>query len=54
MGALLKEKYTANVELIPSEGGVFEVVVDNNLIYSKKALNRFPEDGEVEGIIGNG
>ena len=54
LGALLKEKYTANVELIPSEGGVFEVVVDNNLIYSKKALNRFPEDGEVEGIIGNG
>jgi selenoprotein W-related protein len=52
LGELLKEKYNANVELIPSEGGVFEVVVDNNLIYSKKALNRFPEDGEVEGIIG--
>jgi selenoprotein W-related protein len=54
LGALLKEKYTASVELIPSQGGVFEVVVDNNLIYSKKALNRFPEDGEVEGIIGHG
>jgi selenoprotein W-related protein len=49
---LLKEKYSAELELIPSDGGVFEVVVDENLIYSKKQLNRFPEEGEVEGLIG--
>ena len=39
------------MKLIPSEGGVFEVVVDNKLIYSKKELKRFPEEGEVEGMI---
>jgi selenoprotein W-related protein len=33
--------------LIDSGGGVFEVVADGNLIFSKKALGRFPEDEEV-------
>lgn len=39
------------MELLASEGGVFEVVVDGRRIYSKKELNRFPEEGEVEGVI---
>lgn len=52
MGDLLTKKYGAEVKLLPSEGGVFEVVVDGNLIYSKKELNRFPEEGEVESLIG--
>jgi selenoprotein W-related protein len=34
-------------ELIPSSGGVFEVVVNGRLIFSKKQLNRFPEDDEI-------
>ena len=51
MGDLLTKKYDADVNLLPSEGGVFEVVVDGNLIYSKKGLNRFPEEGEVEGLL---
>jgi len=49
---LLKERYNTEVQLIPSDGGVFEVVVDGSLIYSKKKFNRFPEEGEVEGLIG--
>jgi selenoprotein W-related protein len=40
--------------LRPSHGGVFEVTVDGNLVFSKKALGRFPEDGEVLGIIRKG
>lgn len=51
LGDLLTKKYDTEVKLLASEGGVFEVVVDGNLIYSKKELNRFPEDGEVEGFI---
>ena len=51
LGDILIKKYDAEVKLLASEGGVFEVVVDGNLIYSKKELNRFPEDGEVEGLI---
>lgn len=34
-----------------SGGGVFEVRVDDHLVFSKKALGRFPEDGEVVRLI---
>jgi selT/selW/selH-like putative selenoprotein len=37
--------------LIKGQDGVFEVVVDDQLIYSKKATGRFPEAGEVEEIL---
>jgi len=32
------------VELVPSHGGVFEVSVDGQLVYSKKATGLFPTD----------
>lgn len=32
-------------------GGVFEVALDGDLLFSKKALGRFPESGEVEGLV---
>jgi selenoprotein W-related protein len=38
--------------MIPSHGGVFEVTVNGKLVFSKKALGRFPEDGEVLGLVG--
>jgi selenoprotein W-related protein len=34
-------------KLIKGEGGVFEVVVDGRLIYSKKQTGRFPEHEEI-------
>jgi len=37
--------------MIPSRGGVYEVVVDGDLIFSKKALDRFPDEGEVVKLI---
>ncbi len=39
--------------IIPSSGGVFEVKVDDILLFSKKELNRFPEEGEAESLIDN-
>jgi len=33
--------------MIPSGGGVFEVVVDGELIFSKRQEGRFPENEEV-------
>jgi selT/selW/selH-like putative selenoprotein len=33
-------------------GGVFEVTVDGKLLFSKRALKRFPEPGEVAKLIG--
>lgn len=37
--------------MIPSSGGVFEVRQDGSLIFSKKELGRFPNPGEVAGMI---
>ena len=48
----LKAKYDgAAVELISSGGGVFEVTLENELIFSKKSLGRFPDDGEIDTLI---
>ena len=45
-----------DMKLIPSGGGRFELVVDGDLVYSKKATGRHANDGEVlqifEGIVG--
>jgi selT/selW/selH-like putative selenoprotein len=41
----------AEIKQIPSSGGVFEVMVDGNLLFSKKALRRHAEPGEVMRLI---
>jgi len=40
------------VELIASGGGLFEITRDGELVYSKKALNRFPTDEEIDSLAG--
>ena len=40
----MQQAFKAEVELIPSGGGVFEVVVDGKLIYSKKTTGEFPDE----------
>ena len=40
----MEKKLPVKVELIPSSGGVYEIVVDQNLIYSKKATGQFPAE----------
>jgi selenoprotein W-related protein len=36
-----------SVTLIPSEGGVFEVTVDGELIHSKNETGKFPAAGTI-------
>jgi selenoprotein W-related protein len=51
--AELKEHFPdTDVRLIQSSGGVFEVTVDGDLIFSKKALRRHAEPGEIVALIG--
>ena len=53
--AELKQNFpNMEISLISSGGGVFEIVLDGKLIFSKKAINRFPEKGEVVRIINKG
>jgi selenoprotein W-related protein len=40
--------------LIESSGGVFEVEMDGKLIFSKKKLGRFPDDGEIVKLVKGG
>ena len=41
----------ADISLISSGGGVFEISLNGNLIFSKKALSRFPEYGEIKKLV---
>lgn len=36
-----------SVRLIPSGQGRFEVMLDDEILFSKQALNRMPEQGEI-------
>jgi len=36
---------------VPSSGGVFEVTLDDELIFSKAALKRHAQPGEVVGLV---
>tara|TARA_Y100000590_G_C15370088_1_gene882183 strand:+ start:41 stop:208 length:168 start_codon:yes stop_codon:yes gene_type:complete len=50
--AKLKQTFQGvDVQLISSGGGVFEVALNGQLIFSKRSLDRFPEDGEIEKLI---
>ena len=52
MAAELKNEFPdAEIRLVPSSGGVFEVTVDGRLVFSKKALRRHPNPGEILGLI---
>ena len=48
----LKARYEeADIKLISSGGGVFEVTIEDKLIFSKKSLGRFPEHQEIDKLI---
>lgn len=41
-----------SITLIPSDGGKFEVMVGDNLVYSKLQSGRHAEPGEVAKLVG--
>jgi len=47
----LRQAFGAETKLIKGSGGVFDVVVDGSKIFSKHEAGRFPEPGEVAGIL---
>lgn len=50
-GDALRAEFGAEVELVKSSGGVFEVTADESLVFSKKARGRFPEPGELGRLV---
>jgi selenoprotein W-related protein len=51
LAAELETKLQADVQISPSTGGVFEVEDSGVLIFSKKQLGRFPQEGEIMDLI---
>lgn len=39
------------VSLVKSSGGVFEITVNDELVFSKKALGRFPSEPEIDTML---
>jgi selenoprotein W-related protein len=40
-----------DIDLVPSSGGRFEVSLDGDLIFSKAALKRHAEPGEIAALV---
>ena len=44
---MIVDKYKVEVDLVASSGGVFEITVNNVLMFSKKKEGRFPADSDL-------
>ena len=49
--AELVETFKADVDIIAGSDGVYDIVVDGRLLFSKKETGRFPDDGEILKLI---
>jgi len=50
--ALFKKAGFNQIELVAAGGGVFEVMINGELRYSKKAIGRFPSEEEIAAMAG--
>ena len=41
----------AEIRLVKSAGGVFDVTVDGTVVFSKQAVGRHAQPGEILGLI---
>ena len=56
LASTILKKYGTSVSslmLIPSSGGVFEILNDENVVFSKKNKGRFPEENEIINALEN-
>jgi len=51
LAASIKDRFGVESELIRGKDGIFDVRVDDTLVFSKDQLGRFPKPGEVEAEI---
>jgi|TARA_B100001964_G_C14102883_1_gene540180 selT/selW/selH-like putative selenoprotein len=53
LAAELSKDLDVAAELCADGKGIFDILVDGKLIYSKYETGRFPEPGEVTKLIGS-
>lgn len=46
------QSYLSEISLKPGSGGVFDITVDGEPVFSKLDVDRFPTDDEVIRLIG--
>ncbi|NTV15043.1 MAG: hypothetical protein HGA96_14120 [Desulfobulbaceae bacterium] len=51
MGEEIQKDFAVEVELRQGTGGVFMVMADERLIFSKKQAGRFPDAAEILAIL---
>ncbi|HBL29758.1 MAG TPA: hypothetical protein DD490_23225 [Acidobacteria bacterium] len=51
MAEQIETRFGIKPQLLKGSGGVFEVTVGGELIFSKKQTGRFPNPGEVEAVL---
>jgi len=51
VSAEIEQQFQLTPELTAGGGGVFDVVVDGELLFSKRASGRFPQAGEIGALI---
>jgi selT/selW/selH-like putative selenoprotein len=51
VSAEIKEATGEDALLVPSSGGIFDVKVDGNLVFSKHKVARFPQPGEISQLL---
>lgn len=51
MSAEILDSGLAEISLVAGGGGIFDVKLDGELIFSKAASARFPEPGEIAALI---
>ncbi|MBU2536978.1 MAG: Rdx family protein [Proteobacteria bacterium] len=47
----LKQQFGAEIELIPGSNGIYEIMADGRLIFSKQKAGRFAEPEEIIRLI---
>ena len=51
MAADIQSKFDVDSELVKGDAGVFDVVMDGKLLFSKHEVGRFPEPEEILSAI---
>jgi selT/selW/selH-like putative selenoprotein len=46
----LNKLHQADIDLVAGGGGVFEITLDGQLVFSKKSEGRFPTDDELQSL----
>jgi len=47
LAAAIEKNFNTKAELVPGGGGIFDVEVDGQMLFSKHAESRFPEESEI-------